>query len=493
MAKSSLLTKIRSIVPSIFGGDSALKTVSGLSPFYGRLDEGIRPGEFSFPDYMNLTDNIFSVSSDQEIIKAVTDCPQIGAILHSKSNAYVNGIVEVLSKSTRNKVKGQDKRWQTLMEHPNVLQNGEAFRAQLKFYIMAFGYCPVLRVIPEGYEFGTEISALWVLPPHSTEIKFKKGNMMYTDNISNLIESVTLRKDNVKYTIKKEDVYIFTDTTPLRDNSYLPCSRVSSLQFPINNIIKSYKTEGRIISKPLGILANQARDTISTLPIGSKERRELHRAFKSYGTSDGQEDTIITDATLKWEHMMYPVSELQMVELRTANAAILCDGMGYPFDLFGKDKGTTFTNGASAGKTLYQNFIIPESKNMDTQFNECLYGDINGVEYVTCFDHVAALQDDIKARAEVRKLNIEAATLEFNSNGITYNQFLVSIGYHEVSEPYSDMYAWQIRQDYPEFFNNTSNGTSNTTTQGSGTATNEATVTGNQTSSGTQTQSTQGA
>jgi hypothetical protein len=130
---------------------------------------------------------------------------------------------------------------------------------------------------------------------------------------------------------------------------------------------------------------------------------------------------------------------------------------------------------------------------MDTQFNECLYGDINGVEYVTCFDHVAALQDDIKARAEVRKLNIEAATLEFNSNGITYNQFLVSIGYHEVSEPYSDMYAWQIRQDYPEFFNNTSNGTNNTTTQDSGTATNEATVTGNQTSSGTQTQSTQGA
>lgn len=425
-----------------------------------------------YPEFYSSMVSFFGVENNNEIIKAIKECPQVASILANKCSAHTNGKLQALNIRNDNPLKGQKSlQWQGLIDRPNFMQNGEAFEAQRKFYVMAYGYAPELRIMPAGYERGTVITARWLLDPARTEIKWKQNVLPYFESdIYDLIEWIKVTQiDGRILEIKNpRDVYFHTDTTPFRYKSYLPQSRISALKYPINNIVKGYKTEARVISKPLGFLSNQAKDNISTLPIDKLEKQELQKAFKEYGTEyEDQNDVIISNATMQWQHMMYPIAQLQMIELRSANTAIICDGLGYPFDLMGKDKGSTFNNGDSADKRLYQNFIIPEACNLDRQTSECLFGELNKVNYVTTFDHVPVLQENQKEKADVRQTNVNASKIEFDANMATYNQVLVSNGRDETTEPWGELYAFQIRVQYPDFYKSITDNqaTNETTTQ----------------------------
>lgn len=440
---ANVFHKIGNAIEALRGAGSANKqAIQSFGP------ASIVDGQF-WQEYKSLTTSFFGVSSDNEIIEAITECPQVGSILFNKCNAYINGRTEVLQVANDNPVRGLKKDWQKFINRPNILQSGSQFKAQLKFYIMAFGYCPVLRIMPDGFETGTNITGMWILPPHSTEIVFKKGNPMYETDFYDLIDYVKIEKDGKKYIIPKEDVYIFTDTTPLRVDSYLPSSRISILKYPINNIVKGYKSEGRMISKPLGILSNTAQDNISNISLDPLEKDQLKSDLNKYGTGDGLQDIIITDVALKWEHMMYPVAEMQVIELRNSNSAAICDGLGYPFDLTGKEKGSTFNNSGNADKLLYQNYIIPEAINIDEQFGECLFAELNKVRYVTTYVHIPALQENAKEKAEVDKTNTETLLAQFNSYVITYGQLQEGLKSRDINKSWDQLYKYQI----PEFNN----------------------------------------
>ena len=413
----------------------------------------------AYAEYSSMLDAVMGCDSHSDIVKAIKECPQVGTILANKCAAYINGKMQVLNKNPENDnpARGENgRRWQKLIDRPNILQNGKQFWANVKWNVMAFEYCPVLRVMPDGFEREKNIEALWVLPPQYTEINFRKGIPFYESDFYDLIESVTLKRGNTTWKVPKEDVYIYVGTGPMSGkDGYLPTSRITGLKHVITNLIKGYKTEGRIISKPLGAFTRKD-GSLSAIPVKQEDRDAVNNQFReNYGTEfEHQSDILMLNAAMDWQNMMYPIGQLQIFEGRTANTAALCAGMGYPFHLFGDSKGPTFSNMDAADKTLYQNYIIPEAEHLDQQIAECLFAEINGVRYETSFGHIAALQEDQKKKADVRKVNSEAAIIEFNNNGCTYNEYLVSIGRPESTQPFKDLYYWEIKRDYPEFITN---------------------------------------
>lgn len=435
-------------------GDSSEKSGTSIvsKEAYSALPENYYR---AYVEYSSMIDAVMGVDSHSDIVKAIKECPQVGTILANKCTAYINGKMQVLNKNPENNnpARGENgRRWQQLIDRPNILQNGKQFWANVKWNVMAFEYCPVLRVMPDGFEREKNIESLWVLPPQFTEIQFKKGIPFYETNFYDLIESITLRRDGKTWKVPKEDVYIFVGTGPIDKDGYLPTSRITGLKHVITNLVKGYKTEGRIISKPLGAFTRKD-GSLNSVPIKDEDRQAVNSQFsENYGTEfDHQSDILMLNASMDWVNLMYPIGQLQIFEGRTANTAALCAGMGYPFHLFGDSKGPTFSNMDAADKTLYQNFIIPESEHLDQQIAECLFAEINGVRYETSFGHIAALQEDQKKKADVRKVNSEAAIMEFNNNGCTYNEYLVSIGRPESKQPFKDLYYWEIKRDYPEF------------------------------------------
>ncbi len=420
--------------------------------------------------YASMVDDFLYGSDMSEIVRYIKECPQVGAILLNKCNAYINGKIQVLNvlDETVN-TSPYGRRCQKVIDRPNILQNGKSFWAGVKFYIMAYGYCPVLRI--KSATRG-EISDLWILNPEFVDFEFIDEAPFYKTDFYELIKSVKMRGKDKDWIIPKEDVYIFTDSTPLQRNSFLPSSRIINGKNAIMNLIKGYKTEGRIISKPLGAFTRKD-GSLNASKINDDDKLAVKSMFSErYGTEyDTQSDILLLSAAVEWQNLMYPIAQLQIFEGRSSNTAIVCDVMGYPFDLMGKDKGATYSNGGIADKVLYQNHILPEAAQIDEQIGECLLALEHGVRYVTSYSHVPVLQENFKEKAETRKVNTEAAVHEFDNNGCTYNEFLASMGRPESNRPFKDMYYWEIKLKYPEFITNQkqiSNGNNNQNTNTGG-------------------------
>ena len=77
------------------------------------------------------------------------------------------------------------------------------------------------------------------------------------------------------------------------------------------------------------------------------------------------------------------------------------------------------------------------------------------------------MQENQKEKADVRQTNVNASKIEFDANMATYNQVLVSNGRDETTEPWGELYAFQIRVQYPDFYKSITDNqaTNETTTQ----------------------------
>lgn len=446
-------------------GDSSEKSDTSIvsKEAYSALPENYYR---AYVEYSSMIDAVMGVDSHSDIVKAIKECPQVGTILANKCAAYINGKMQVLNKNPENDnpARGENgRRWQRLIDRPNILQNGKQFWSNVKWNVMAFEFCPVLRVMPDGFEREKNIESLWVLPPQFTEIKFKQGIPFYEDNFYDLIESVTLKRGNITWKVPKEDVYIFVGTGPISGKEgYLPTSRITGLKHVITNLVKGYKTEGRIISKPLGAFTRKD-GSLNSVPIKDEDRQAVNSQFsENYGTEfDHQSDILMLNASMDWVNLMYPIGQLQIFEGRTANTAALCAGMGYPFHLFGDSKGPTFSNMDAADKTLYQNYIIPESEHLDQQIAECLFAEINGVRYETSFGHIAALQENQKERSEVLRNNGQSSIIAFKNNAINFTEYSSRNGNPNPFSKWKDKYWAEFTDEERALFDNSHNSSTN--------------------------------
>lgn len=375
---------------------------------------------------MNMSDATtyyFDLDNSESIAKALNECPQVSTVLLRKSQAFSNGIPMVYNDKGVLLKQSQEYK---IIKTPNIVQSDIQFRTQVFFYSQAYGYCPVLRIRPVGFK---QIKGLWVIPPDAIKIEWTKDVPFYKTSINDLIVKIEVKVDSNNWLeINKDDIYFFTDTTGIMEQGYLPTSRLTSLKMPIGNLIKNYKSRGRLIEKPFGILSNEARDSISSLPLDPEEKERLHNEFSQYGTGDGKKDVILTDATLKWQMMMYPIEQMQFLDMQDSDTQVICDKLGYPHDLLGNRKGTTFNNKSQSTVNLYQDHIIPDANNFDQQYTECLELDVQGKHIHTSFDHITVLQADQKTAAEARKVMGEALIQEYNAGLIPKERVLELLG-----------------------------------------------------------------
>lgn len=363
------------------------------------------------------------LNSYVDIAKALDECPQVSTVLLRKSQAFSNGKIQI---HTENGALVKQSSTYKVLGTPNIIQSDIQFRTQLFFYIQSYGFCPVLRIRPLGFN---DVRSLWILPPDKVEITWTKDIPFYKTNIADLVDKIEVKIDsNQKLALNKEDIYFFTDTTGVMEKGYLPTSRLTSLRMPIGNLIKNYKSRGRLIEKPFGILSNEARDSISSLPLDPEEKERLYQEFTQYGTGDGKKDVILTDATLKWQMMMYPIEQMQFLDMQDTDTQVICDKIGYPHALLGNRKGTTFDNMDAADVQLYQNHIIPDAENISQQYTECLELDKQGKKVVITYDHITALQGDKKTASEARKIMGQALIAEYQAGLIPKERVLEILG-----------------------------------------------------------------
>lgn len=417
------------------------------------LSNNQRNTYFSWGNLSDVNTIYTALDNSANIYKAITECPQVATILLRKAQAYANG--EPLLISSRGNVLPQSDSRYKIINTPNIIQSDIQFRTQLYYFLLAYGFCPVLKVKSVGFE---GVKSLWIIEPSSIRIEWTEDLPFYKQSINNLIKKIFVNVGNGREVeVPVSDIYLYTDTTGRMTEGYLPTSRLNSLQMPIGNLIKNYKARGRLIEKPFGILSNATRDSISNLPLRSEDKEQLHRDFETHGTGDGKKDIIITNAALSWQMMQYPIEQMQFLDMQDSDTQVLCDALGYPHDLLGNRKGTTFNNKEQSEKTLYINNTIPDARNIDQQHNECLELVGTSVTFSVSFDHLPQLQADKKLAAETRKVMGEAIIQEYNAGLITQKRALELLG--ENTDGIPDEY-------YKPQENESTNQTGNTGNQG---------------------------
>lgn len=421
-----MITRLKSYVPPILGGNLSFR--SAVPTFYPiGTSVGDVAGAKSFIDLLGITS--WNDVSKENTAYYLKTCPPLATIINRKAQAFINGKLEVLNANTDNYIQGKNKRWSELLSKPNPLQTERQFRAQLYSYMQAYGYCPVLIVRPAGFTDYSQISQLWIIPPPFIEVE-TNDKYLYTSSIKDQINSIKLKVNNTVSPLNKEDIYFFTEIGTNITNIAFPDSKLVPLKYPINNIIKNYEARGTIAEKrgAIGILSNSRADNISTLPLTETEKRDLQADYSRYGMNKDQWQLIITNASLNYQSMTMPVRDMMLLEMEKADVMAIADAFNYPSVLLASEKGTTYSNQADARRGMYQDAIVPESMNIDEQYNDMLHAKENGIKICYDFTWLPILQEDEKLKAEVRRVMGTAVIQEFDNNIITFNRMRELLG-----------------------------------------------------------------
>lgn len=402
------------VAKSLFGSSSSLNpsTYRGKD-FFMEIGAG------------NVKGYSFTGKGNSMFVEAFNSCPPLSAIIMKKALAYSNGenwVVEDDGKGSDKVAKSKPaKAIRKLLRKPNPIQTFTEFEELKYAYIEVFGYCPIWVKKPVGFP-NYEADALWILPPNQTTIEFD-------DTVLGgyKIKSVSVNFNGKIHAISPDSIFIFRGGIPSFGDSYLPSSKIPTLEDPINNIIDAYESRGVLIRNrgAQGIISNQTQDSAGFIQLDPMEQEEIQSKLKMmYGRMKHQSPFIVTSSNLKWQSMLMPTKDLMLFEEIEDSADRICDAYGFPKPLFSSmGKGTTYSNMQTAERNLYQDTIIPESKKYYKQwddFFDCLE---LGLIIQKDYSQLSVLQPDLKAEAEALLRRNQAFQIEFRNNQVTQNEW----------------------------------------------------------------------
>lgn len=375
---------------------------------------------------------------------AYNSCPPLKFIVGKRASAFNAGVMEVLNRSNGNYARGAEAReLKTRLERPNALQTAKQFRSQQNIYIDVYGYCPVLKVAPVGFEDGIP-SAMWNIPPWLFDVKYGK-DFLYKTDLTEIYKSFWMEWDGRRVELSKENLFFIFDDGIGTDTDValtIPDSRLVSLEYPVSNIVAAYKARNTLITKKgaIGILSNDGRDQAGTVPLPDGEKDQVQKAFSRYGITGQPYQVIITEAALKWQQMGTPTKDLMLFEEIEDDVNQITDAYGYPVELVSRKAGVTYANKREAKRDLYEDTIIPQAESRVEQLNRGLLGEDSSLVISVDYSHVEVLQDGNEAKARARKALNETLKMEYDNGLITKNDWLEALGRDRVNDPEFDKY-----------------------------------------------------
>jgi len=397
---------------------------------------------------------LYSLNTELNHLRAYQECPPLKSIVAKRAKAFNVGTFDVWNKNTNKPATGgQAAAYRQILAKPNALQNRRQFLAQQNTYLDIFGYCPVFIVRPYGVN--DAVTAIWNIPPWLFNITFT-GNWLQQTTVGGIISGYTLQWSTGNVTLPTDNLKLLFDDgfgTDMDINLCIPDSRLRSLEYPVSNIIAALQgTNSLIVNKgPTGILANDGKDAVGSMPLPEGEKEAVQRDFSRYGIVGQQYQVIITEANLKYQQIGSPMKDMMFPDTIEGAVNMLCDAYGYYPELLARSKSATFDNKEKAEKMLYTGTIIPESESRLEQLSEAVMGAGNNLYYNADFSQVPALQTEALESANARKSLDGALQTEFKNNIITLNEWRTELGKPVIAD--GDKYYYQYIEEGREFGN----------------------------------------
>ena len=365
-----------------------------------------------------------------------------------QENPVLNGCISILANAAANgkkylvDLKGKEVAWTSgqrgvqnarrlFTQRPNPLQSCKEFNFERYYMFFTFGNNYVYLNNPLD-SFDTDImtvQTMYNLPSEFVDVR-QTGKIYDQVKIEGIIEKYCLTNYNPVKDFDVDKIIHFNDINVSGvGNSIIGSSRLEVLKFPITNTQLAFEAMNVILSTRgmQGIIKANSKDGTGTqIPLNKAAKDEIDATFKSeYGIKRDQKQYLISYSDIDFIKTIMNSAELGIYEEFSNNAMIISNGLGVPPELYKTYvTGATFENQIQAVRRLYQDTVIPLVENEDQYYTERFGLQKYGFELRTDFSHIEALQEARKEKATALSMNSKAADVAYNSNLITWNQYL---------------------------------------------------------------------
>ena len=333
-------------------------------------------------------------ATDKKFLELYLSVPELQAIINYKARVFASMRVKAFDSSDKEIDIPQLK----VFKKPNPLQNFKEFAIQYYALRSIFGNEFIHPI------FGVDKSmtgTLWNLPPMNVEIIPAENEIILfnTTELEEIIKEYHFKYNNQTIKYQPNEIIHFNDNQVRFDQNrfLLGDSKLRPMIQACENIKSAYEARGILIKNAaLGILSNEGTDQAGTVPLGTKDKEQLHEDYEKYGLTKNKWNLIITNASLKWQSMAVDKSKLKLFEEVDADFRTIADQFNFPPEILQSE--VTFENKKEAKKQLYQDAIIPEADEWLQEFAN-FFG-LDNITLRSDWSHVPVLQDDIERRSK---------------------------------------------------------------------------------------------
>lgn len=355
-------------------------------------------------------------------------CSPLATVISRNAMSLANGNVYVVDQDD-NELKKY--KWViSLLNEPNPIQTKTEFLFQLDTYRQLYGEVFVIKNIPVGF---SEPTSLWVINPEYIDIDLT-GKLYNQSNIADIVKKYSLLTPKGKVEIDQENILHIKDVYQNIDFCHTNIrgfSRVVGLEDHINNIIIASEAIYSLNKDrgAQGILSNENKDPMGSIPMTPVEKKELHDEMQDqYGLLKGQWKVILSQFPLRWQSMTFNAKDLQLFEGLQENIKRIADAFGYPYELLATAQGATFNNKKEAKKLHYQDTIIPMSLLYGEKLSKFL--GIEEGKLILDYSHVEALKEAEKDKASTISTLTNAYKVLYELNVVTLEEVRLALNYN---------------------------------------------------------------
>ena len=221
-------------------------------------------------------------------------------------------------------------------------------------------------------------------------------------------------------------------------------SRLASQQKAISNLIAVYQARNLIYVKQggLGFIVSRKQDTTGTIALTEKEKEQIRSQHDSrYGITGDRLPYGISDVPIDFVRTNLSISELQPFDETLQDAITIAGAYGIPSVLVPRKDQSTFSNQATAEKTVYASVVIPMAKDFCRSFGNFIGLDKSGLYLDVDFSDVDCMQDGLKTEEEVKKMVNERCRQQFLDGLITLNDWRGQIGEANIEEKVNPLFS----------------------------------------------------
>lgn len=338
--------------------------------------------------------NDYNLTSLSDKSKALHYCQPFGMVIDRCGELMKNGVYYVVD-SKDNSVNNEIL---SLLNAPNVLQNGKAFLKQMEMFLKCYGFCPVVMV--RSTKKSTP-KAMYIVNPEYFHMK-GHGRLYKQYKKEDVIREVYIEYGGTTVELEDYEYFVVYDSIvnipESKDDDITFFSKTDTLSLQTINYMSQLIGRGNLIKNggPIGILYNNDNSDTRNYALTPEEGDRINEEFKhKYGIVNKAFEILVTSKNVGYTSIGSNIKDMMLHEEDVRCVNDIANTIGLSPDVF--TQGATYDNKQSAQRDSYQNLTIPDSLLIAESLTNALCSD--GLRIKIDFSDVSCLQEDLNKKA----------------------------------------------------------------------------------------------